>query len=44
MHSVYQFGLRVNVMVISDEDVDHVCEGWQRDTFMPLILLERGEW
>ena len=40
MHAAYQFGLRVNVMVISDEDVDHVREGWQCDSFLHLILLK----
>jgi hypothetical protein len=43
MDSAYQFGLRVILTVISDEDIYHVCEGWHSDTFMPLIVLKFGE-
>jgi hypothetical protein len=43
MDSAYQFSLRLILMVISDEYIDHVCEGWESDTFMPLILLKFGE-
>ena len=39
MDSANQFGLRLILMVISDEDINHVCEWWHSDTFMPLILL-----
>jgi hypothetical protein len=44
LYTAYQFGLLVNWMFVPDEDIDHVCEGWQCDTFMPILILKLAMW